>query len=76
MYDSGYVLTTTLPLQQIGRLALFMKQVHPITVNTLTPKEFGQHFAEYIFKSISLYRNVCIIIQISHKFVPNAPSYW
>ena len=41
-------------------------------LNTMRPKQNGRHFADNIFKCISLYENVWISINISLKFVPNS----
>ena len=41
-----------------------------ISVNTLRPRQNGRHFADDIFKCIFLNENVCILIKISLKFVP------
>ena len=38
--------------------------------NTLRPRQNGRHFADDIFKRISLYENIWIPIKISLKFVP------
>ena len=40
------------------------------TINTLRPRQNGHHFADDIFKCISLNENVWIWITISLKFVP------
>ena len=47
--------------------------------NTLRPRQNGRHFADDIFKTISLNENIWILIHISLKFVPkgqinNIPS--
>ena len=42
-------------------------------VNTLRPRQNGRHFADDIFKSIFLNKNVWIPIKISLKFVPKGP---
>ena len=39
-------------------------------VNTLRPRQNGRHFADDMFKCISLNKNVWISIEISLKFVP------
>ena len=45
----------------------------PISFNTLRPRQNGRHFADNIFKCISLTENVWIPITISLKFVPKGP---
>ena len=42
-------------------------------VNTLRPRQNGRHFADGIFKCISLNENVWISIKISFNFVPKGP---
>ena len=42
-------------------------------VNTLKPRQNGRHFADDIFKCISLNENIWISIKISLKFVPKGP---
>ena len=42
-------------------------------VNSSPPGQNGRHFADVIFKPISLKENVEISIQISLKFVPKGP---
>ena len=42
--------------------------------NTLRQAQNGCHFADSIFKLISLNENFCILIQISMKFLPNGPT--
>ena len=37
---------------------------------TLRPRQNGRHFPDDIFKCISLYQNVWILLKISLKFVP------
>ena len=44
-----------------------------INVNTLRPRQNGRHFADDIFKYISLNENVWISIKNSLKFVPKGP---
>ena len=39
-------------------------------VNTLSPRQYGRHFADDIFKCIFLNENVWILPKISLKFVP------
>ena len=46
---------------------------HDYTVNSLRPRQNGRHFAEDIFKCISLNKNVLIAIKISRNFVPWGP---
>ena len=41
--------------------------------NTLRPRQNGRHFADDIFKCISLNENVQISVKISLKFVPMGP---
>ena len=41
--------------------------------NTLRPRQNGRHFADDVFKCIFLNKNVCILLQISLKFVPKGP---
>ena len=43
-------------------------------VNTLRLRQNGRHFADYIFKCISLNENVWIPIKNSLKFVPKGPT--
>ena len=38
----------------------------------LRPEQNGKYFADNIFKHISLKANICILIQISEKFVPHS----
>ena len=50
------------------------------TVNQLSPRQNGHHFADDIFKCIFLNENVRITFKISLKFVPhgqinNIPSF-
>ena len=42
--------------------------------NTLRPRQNGRQYADDIFKCIFLYINCCILIEISLKFVPYAPT--
>ena len=42
-------------------------------LNTLRPRQNGQHFPDGIFKCISLKEKVWIAIKISLKFVPKGP---
>ena len=42
-------------------------------LNTLRPRQYDQHFADVIFKWISLNENHCILIKISLKFVRKFP---
>ena len=42
-------------------------------VNILRPRQNGRHFADDIFKCISLNENVWIPIKVSLKFVPQGP---
>ena len=42
-------------------------------INTLRPRQNGRHFADDIFKCISLNENASIVIKISLKFVPKGP---
>ena len=42
-------------------------------MNTLWPKQNGQHFTDDIFKCISFNENVWISIKVSLKFVPKGP---
>ena len=42
-------------------------------INTLRPRQNGQHFPDDIFKWIFLNENVWIAIKISLKFVPKGP---
>ena len=44
-----------------------------IVINTLRPRQNGQHFAEAICKRIFFNENVWISIKISLKFVPKGP---
>ena len=39
-------------------------------LNTLRPRQNGRHFADDMFECIFLNENVCILIEISLKFVP------
>ena len=51
----------------------FMQVNKAKLVNTLRPRQNGRHFADDIFKWISLNENVWILIKISLKFVPQGP---
>ena len=58
----------------VGR-TLFCTRVHggygvPLTLNTLKPRQNYRHFADDIFKSISLNENVWMSLKIALKFVP------
>ena len=44
-----------------------------MTFNILWPEQNGHNFADDIFKCIFLKENVCILIEISMKFVPGSP---
>ena len=44
-----------------------------IMLNTLRPRKYGRHFADDIYKCISLNENGWIQNNISLKFVPNGP---
>ena len=50
-----------------------MGGVWNIGINTLRPRQNGRHFADDIFKCISLNENVWIPIKIPMKFVSNGP---
>ena len=41
-----------------------------LLLNTSRPRQDGYHFADYIFKSIFLYENIVILVDILLKFVP------
>ena len=43
------------------------------TFNILRPRQYGRHFADDIFKCISLNENVWIPVEISLKYVPKGP---
>ena len=43
------------------------------SVNTLSPRQNGRHFADDIFKCIFLNENIWIPIKISLKFIPKGP---
>ena len=42
-------------------------------VNSSPPGRNGRHFADDVFKCIFLNKKICILIQISLKFVPKGP---
>ena len=48
-------------------------KLHLFSINTLRPRQNGRHFADNIFKYISLNENVWIPNKISLKFVPRGP---
>ena len=43
------------------------------SINSSTPGQNGSHFADNTFRCISMNENVCIMIEISLKFVPKGP---
>ena len=43
-----------------------------LVINILRPKQNGHRFAD-IFKCILFNGKFCILIQISHKYIPNIP---
>ena len=47
----------------------------PRCVNTMQPKQYGYHFAGDISKTVFVYGNVIILIQISMKIVPQGPTH-
>ena len=50
---------------------LYEGHIVPYTIiNTSRPRQNGHHFADNIFKCISMNEKICILIQISLKFVP------
>ena len=42
-------------------------------INTLRQRQNGRHFADDIFKRIFVNKNICILIPIPLKFVPDGP---
>ena len=42
-------------------------------INSSTPGQSGRHFTDDTFKSIFVKENLCILIRISLKFVPEGP---
>ena len=71
---------TKLELQNLSQLYnwrfLYVARYHLhnfYSVNTLRPKQNGQHFADDIFKRIFFNENVWILIKISLKYVPQGP---
>ena len=50
-----------------------MQQILKYAFNTLRPRQNGRHFADDIFKGISLNSNVWIPINFSLKFVTKSP---
>ena len=65
----------------LGMIELLAPESHPwlsfdcfrsseVTINTLRPRQDDRHFADDIFKSVSLNENVLIWLKISQKFVP------
>ena len=44
-----------------------------LTLTHLAPRQIGRHLAHDIFICIFVNEKVCILIQISLKFVPNGP---
>ena len=55
------------------RQVLEYKRLPYHLVNSLRPRSNRRHFADDMFKCISLIENVSILIQISLKFVPMGP---
>ena len=47
--------------------------LHPLTLNTLWPRQNGRHFTDDTFKRIFLNENIWILIEISLKFVHKGP---
>ena len=71
---------TKLELQNLSQLYnwrfLYVARYHLhnfYSVNTLRPRQNGQHFADDIFKRIFFNENVWIFIKISLKYVPKGP---
>ena len=56
-----------------GGHSLYCRQVTVNHLNTLSPRQNGRHFADYISKCVFLYENVWISIKISLKFIPKGP---
>ena len=54
---------------------IWLRFVSKGLINTLRPRQNGQHFADDIFKRIFSNENVRILIKISLKFVPRGPVY-
>ena len=50
-----------------------MLYVPAMSTNSLRPRQNGWHFADNIFKCISLNENVWIPVKISLRFVPEGP---
>ena len=60
-----------------GRFIVFccgsVQTNYSLIFNTLRPEQNGRHFADVIFKRISMNENVWILIEISLKFVHKGP---
>ena len=52
---------------------LIPQGISHISVNSSPPGQNGHHFADDTFVSILVYENLCILIEISLKFVPKGP---
>ena len=50
-----------------------LRRQNKVLFNTLGPKQNGRPFPDDIFKCIYLNENVCIVVNISLKFVPRDP---
>ena len=57
----------------LARICLLYLPDECAVFNTLRPRQDGCQFPDDIFKCISMYENILILIEISLKFVPNAP---
>ena len=72
-------LSDCLPGRDMHRLMYCILKQSSYTFNTLRPRQNGRRYPEDIFKCIFLNENICILINISLKFVPkgqinNIPS--
>ena len=45
-----------------------------ITLNIMRPRQNGRHFADDIFKSLSMNGNRCILIEMQMKFYSKIPK--
>ena len=68
----------SIPLYSSKSSQLFLvSMIHSIIVqmphNSFPPGQNGRHFADAAFRDIFLNENICILIKISLKFVPECP---
>ena len=59
--------------EDIEWVATANRECCPAAINTLRPRQNGRHFADAIFKCISLNENAWVPIKISLKIVPRGP---